>query len=50
MLCDIMKLTDLVVPPERVSELVGHAHKTMTMGTYFAGYGMEQLKADIEFL
>ena len=50
MLCDIMKLTNLGVPPERVSELVGHAHRTMTMGTYFAGYSMEQLKADVELL
>jgi hypothetical protein len=38
------------VPPERVSELVGHAHKTMTMGTYFAGYSIVQLKVDIELL
>jgi integrase len=46
----VTNLINLGVSPERVSELVGHAHRTMTMGTYFAGYSMDQLKADIELL
>ncbi len=46
----VTNLINLGVPPERVSELVGHSHKTMTMGTYFAGYSMDQLKEDVELL
>ncbi len=46
----VTNLIKLGVPPERVSELVGHAHRTMTMGTYFTGYSMKQLKADVELL
>jgi len=46
----VTNLINLGVPPERVSELVGHAHKTMTMGTYFAGYSIDQLKVDVELL
>ena len=46
----VTNLINLGVPPERVSELVGHAHRTMTMGTYFAGYSIDQLKADVELL
>lgn len=46
----VTNLINLGVPPERVSELAGHAHRNMTMGTYFAGYSIDQLKVDVGLL
>ena len=46
----VSNLINLEVPPERVSELAGHSHSTITMRTYFNGYSIKQLKADVELL
>ncbi|WP_345972796.1 tyrosine-type recombinase/integrase [Sulfurimonas diazotrophicus] len=45
--------TDLIsngVQPEIVSELMGHAHNTMTLSRYVKGYPVETLKKAIETL
>jgi len=46
----VTNLINLGVAPERVSELVGHSHKTMTMSTYFKGYDIRLLQTDVELL
>lgn len=38
------------VSPERVSDLAGHTHSTMTMSRYFKGYNLGELKSCIELL
>ena len=45
-----MTTPDADVPPETISELLGHAHQTMTMGRYVKAPSPRKLREAVERL